>query len=138
MKGNVKAFDAPFFAMTPAEAAMLDPQQRMLLECAYTALENSGYTMQDVTGSQTGVYAGAFLWDFGHMQWKDVDLPMTYLATGSIPSTLAGRVSWFYNLRGPAFSVDTACSSSMAALHQAVSGLKSRDCDMVRINENLM
>lgn len=131
MQANVKAFDAPFFAMTPAEAANLDPQQRMLLECVYTAMENAGYTMSDMQGSPTGVYAGAFMWDYRDLLIKDVDTPMTYTACGTIASTLAGRVSWFYDLRGPALSVDTACSSSMVALHQAVIGLKTRDCDIV-------
>ncbi|KAK1468240.1 mycocerosic acid synthase [Colletotrichum melonis] len=130
MQANVKAFDAPFFAMTPAEAANLDPQQRMLLECVYTAMENAGYTMSDMQGSPTGVYAGAFMWDYRDLLIKDVDTPMTYTACGTIASTLAGRVSWFYDLRGPALSVDTACSSSMVALHQAVIGLKSRDCNI--------
>ncbi|KAF4814699.1 Reducing polyketide synthase FUB1 [Colletotrichum siamense] len=130
MQANVKAFDAPFFAMTPAEAASLDPQQRMLLECVYTAMENAGYTMRDMAGSPTGVYAGAFMWDYRDLMIKDTDTPMTYTACGTIASTLAGRCSWFYDLRGPALSVDTACSSSMVALHQAVIGLKSRDCNI--------
>ncbi|KAK2042138.1 polyketide synthase [Colletotrichum somersetense] len=130
LKANVKAFDAPFFAMTPAEAANLDPQQRMLLECVYTAMENAGYTMADMHNSLTGMYVGSFMWDFRDLLIKDVDVPMTYTACGTIASTLAGRVSWFYGLRGPALSVDTACSSSMVALHQAVVGLKSRDCNI--------
>ncbi|KAK2003329.1 mycocerosic acid synthase [Colletotrichum falcatum] len=116
--------------MTPAEAANLDPQQRMLLECVYTAMENAGYTMADMHNSLTGMYVGSSMWDFRDLLIKDVDVPMTYTACGTIASTLAGRVSWFYGLRGPALSVDTACSSSMVALHQAVVGLKSRDCNI--------
>lgn len=131
MQGNIKAFDAPFFGITPAEAAILDPQQRLLLECSYTALENAGYTMGDMQGSNTGVYAGSFVFDYRDLIIKDTDVSYTYTGTGTIPSTLAGRVSWFYDFRGPAFTVDTACSSSMVALHQAVIGLKSRDCDIV-------
>jgi acyl transferase domain-containing protein len=131
MNVNVKAFDAPFFSMTPAEAACLDPQQRMLLECVYTAMENAGYTMADMKGTSTGVYTGAFMWDYRHILIKDVDSPMTYTATGTIASTLAGRISWFYDFRGPAFTVDTACSSSMVAIHQAVVGLRSGGCNMV-------
>ncbi len=109
----------------------MDPQQRMLLECVYTALENSGLSMNAVQGSQTGVYVGAFIWDYRDVLIKDVDAPMMYTGSGTIASTLAGRVSWFYDLQGPAMSIDTACSSSMVALHQAVIGLKSGDCDMV-------
>lgn len=127
----MKAFDAPFFSITPAEAASLDPQQRMLLECVYTALENSGLSMDAVQGSQTGVYAGAFIWDYRDVLIKDVDAPMMYTGSGTIASTLAGRVSWFYDFQGPAMSIDTACSSSMVALHQAIVGLKAGDCDMV-------
>lgn len=131
MQGNIKAFDAPFFGMTPAEASALDPQQRLLLECAYTAMENAGYTMGDMQGSNTGVYTGSFTFDYSDITIKDMDVPLTYSGTGTVPSTLAGRVSWFYDLRGPALTVDTACSSSMVALHQAILGLKSRDCNIV-------
>ncbi|KAI8628041.1 polyketide synthase [Xylariaceae sp. FL1651] len=130
IQANVRAFDAPFFSITPAEAASLDPQQRMLLECVYTALENSGLTMDAVRGSQTGVYVGAFIWDYRDVLIKDVDAPMMYTGSGTIASTLAGRVSWFYDFQGPAMSIDTACSSSMVALHQAIVGLKAGDCDM--------
>jgi acyl transferase domain-containing protein len=109
----------------------MDPQQRLLLECVYTALENSGLTMDAVSGTQTGTYVGAFIWDYRDVLIKDIDAPMMYTGSGTIASTLAGRVNWFYDLQGPAMSLDTACSSSMVALHQAVIGLKSGDCDMV-------
>ncbi|TGJ80361.1 hypothetical protein E0Z10_g8409 [Xylaria hypoxylon] len=130
IQGNVREFDAPFFSVTPAEASSMDPQQRMLLECVYTAFENAGLTMDAVKGSQTGVYSGAFIWDYRDVLIKDVDVPMMYTGSGTIASTLAGRVSWFYDLQGPALSIDTACSSSMVALHQAIVGLKAGDCDM--------
>ncbi|KAF7560277.1 hypothetical protein G7046_g3869 [Stylonectria norvegica] len=130
INANVKAFDAPFFSITPAEAASMDPQQRMLLECVYTALENSGLPMHAVQGSQTGCYVGAFIWDYRDVLIKDVEAPMMYTGSGTIASTLAGRVNWFYDFQGPAMSIDTACSSSMVALHQAIVGLKAGDCDM--------
>jgi acyl transferase domain-containing protein len=132
MEGNIKAFDAPFFGITPAEAANLDPQQRLLLECSYTAMENAGYTMGDMEGSNTGVYTGSFVFNYRDIVMKEMDIAWTYSGTGVVPSTLAGRVSWFYDFRGPAFTVDTACSSSMVALHQAVMGLKARECNVVR------
>ncbi|KAI1425063.1 polyketide synthase [Xylaria sp. FL1777] len=130
IQGNVRAFDAPFFSITPAEAASMDPQQRMLLECVYTALENAGLTMDAVKGSLTGTFAGSFIWDYRDVLMKDVDAPMMYTGSGTIASTLAGRVNWFYDFQGPALSCDTACSSSMVALHQAIVSLKARDCDM--------
>jgi acyl transferase domain-containing protein len=113
----------------------MDPQQRMLLECVYTALENSGLTMDEVQGSQTGMFVGAFIWDYRDVSIKDVDVPMMYTGSGTIASLLAGRVSWFYDLRGPAMSIDTACSSSMVAFHQAVIALKAGDCNMVYFNQ---
>ncbi|KAI1756989.1 polyketide synthase [Xylaria castorea] len=130
INANVKAFDAPFFSITPAEAACLDPQQRLLLECAYTAFESAGITIDQLHGSLTGVFVGSFIWDYRDIMMKDLETPMLYTGSGSIASTLAGRVSYFYNLKGPALLVDTACSSSMVSLHQAIVSLKQGDCDM--------
>lgn len=109
----------------------MDPQQRMLLECVYTAMENAGMTMDTAAGQQIGTYCGSFIYDYRDVLMKDIDVPMMYTGSGTIASTLAGRVNWFYDFRGPALSCDTACSSSMVAFHQAVVGLKARDCDMV-------
>jgi acyl transferase domain-containing protein len=133
MKANIKAFDAPFFSITPTEAASMDPQQRMLIECVYTACENAGITMDRMQGSNTGTYCGTFVWDYRDILRKDMDVPSMYSSTGTIPSTLAGRCNWFYNFKGPSMNVDTACSSSMVALHQAINGLKMKDCDVVRL-----
>ncbi|KAI1745051.1 polyketide synthase [Xylaria scruposa] len=83
IQANVRAFDAPFFSITPAEAASMDPQQRMLLECVYTAFENSGLTIDAIKGSQTGVYVGAFIWDYRDVLIKDVDVPMMAIAAGT-------------------------------------------------------
>ncbi|KAI0487101.1 polyketide synthase [Xylaria cf. heliscus] len=130
INANVKSFDAPFFSITPAEAACLDPQQRLLLECAYTAFESAGITIDQLQGSLTGVFVGSFIWDYRDIMMKDLETPMLYTGSGSIASTLAGRVSYFYNLKGPALLVDTACSSSMVSLHQAIVSLKQGDCDM--------
>ncbi|KAI3319763.1 polyketide synthase [Xylariaceae sp. AK1471] len=130
INANVKAFDAPFFSITPTEAACMDPQQRLLLECAYTAFESAGITIDQLHGSLTGVFVGSFIWDYRDIMMKDLETPMLYTGSGSIASTLAGRVSYFYNLKGPALLVDTACSSSMVSLHQAIVSLKQGDCDM--------
>lgn len=109
----------------------MDPQQRLLLECAYTAFESAGITIDQLHGSPTGVFVGSFIWDYRDIMMKDLETPMLYTGSGSIASTLAGRVSYFYNLKGPALLVDTACSSSMVSLHQAIVSLKQGDCDMV-------
>lgn len=87
--------------------------------------------MEATQGSLIGTFVGAFIWDYRDVLIKDVDAPMMYTGSGTIASTLAGRVNWFYDFHGPAFSVDTACSSSMVALHQAIVALKAGDCNTV-------
>ncbi|KAI1502944.1 hypothetical protein F5X99DRAFT_137710 [Biscogniauxia marginata] len=118
------AFDASFFNITPTEAKALDPQQRLQLENAYEALENAGITLDDVSGSSTGVFIGTSNHDYEHMLLKDPDSVPLYHAVGVSASIMANRISHFFNLRGPSVTVDTACSSSLVALHQACQSLR--------------
>ncbi|KAI5922046.1 hypothetical protein F4810DRAFT_303598 [Camillea tinctor] len=117
-------FDAAFFNITPTEAKALDPQQRIQLESAYEALENAGITLEEISGSSTGVYIGTSNHDYEHMLWKDPDSLPLYHAVGVSASIMANRISYFFNLRGPSVTVDTACSSSLVALHQACQSLR--------------
>ncbi|KAH9896185.1 beta-ketoacyl synthase domain-containing protein [Xylariomycetidae sp. FL2044] len=131
LKGSVAAFDAPFFSITPAEAANMDPQQRGILQCVYRALENSGITLEAASGSNTGVYVGCFSSDYRDVNVvKDVDAPLRYAGTGTIVSMLSNRVSWFYDFQGPSLTIDTACSSSLVAAHQACVALRAGDVSM--------
>jgi acyl transferase domain-containing protein len=125
---DLARFDAPFFGFTKAEAASLDPEQRLLLECAYETLEDAGMTLESFSGSETGVYVGTFLSDWGEITRRDPDAMPLYQPTGSGHSMLAGRLSYFYNLKGPSMTVDTACSASFVALHNACSALRNGDC----------
>ncbi|RDA87207.1 hypothetical protein CP532_2547, partial [Ophiocordyceps camponoti-leonardi (nom. inval.)] len=128
---DVHAFDAPFFNMFPAEAAILDPQQRLALEVAYHALEDGGAPMEKVAASKTSCFVGGFMYDHMCMQ-SDAsvrDLAGPHVAVGMTVAALANRVSHYLDLRGPSVSVDTACSSSMVALHLACQSIWSGEAD---------
>ncbi|KAF4120336.1 hypothetical protein GMORB2_3137 [Geosmithia morbida] len=125
---DLARFDAPFFGLTKAEAASLDPERRLPLECAYETLENAGTKLKDTLGSEMGVYVGIFMSDWGKMTRRDPDALTIYQLTGSGHSMLAGRMLYSYNLRGPSMTVNTACSASFVALHSACSALHSGGC----------
>ncbi|WP_111977551.1 type I polyketide synthase [Algibacillus agarilyticus] len=131
---NVDAFDAEFFGISPYEAERIDPQQRILLEVAWHALEDAGIPPNELRSSRTGVFVGITQMDYGVMQLggqlNDID---GYTGTGNGFCFAAGRLSYLLGLHGPAFSVDTACSSSMVALHQASQALRNGECDVALV-----
>ncbi|MCJ1389859.1 hypothetical protein MMC18_002716 [Xylographa bjoerkii] len=126
-------FDAPFFSITPTEAAAIDPQHRLLLETAYRAFENAGISLEKASGSKTSVYTGCFADDYRLGVVKDPDLLPTYGATGVAVTMLAARLSWFFNLSGPCVNLDSACSSSMMAFDLACQGLRNKDSNMALV-----
>ena len=129
---DVRGFDAPLFRVSPREAASMDPQQRILLEVTWEALERAGMNPRSLDGSSTSVHIGATTHDYTQLLLANADLtPLdTYYATGNAPNALAGRLSYFLGLRGPALAIDTACSSSLVALHLACQGLRTRESDL--------
>ena len=136
---NIKAFDAEFFGLSPAEAKSVDPQQRIQLESAYEALENAGITLESVRGTNTAVYTAIFSRDYDRMQYKDTSDMAKYHVTGVGDAILSNRVSYVFDLRGPSMTLDTGCSGSMVALHQACQGLRLRESDMALVSGvNLM
>ncbi|KAF7180591.1 hypothetical protein CNMCM7691_009882 [Aspergillus felis] len=139
LEEDVRAFDAPFFNISPAEAAALDPQQRLLLETVYDALDAGGHRLEVLQGSPTGVYCGFLRTDYSQIQFADPDSIPPYTVTGNSPAIMANRISYFFNWIGPSFSVDTGCSSSLLAVHLAVEGLRKGDCAMaVAVGSNLI
>ncbi|MBL3671527.1 hypothetical protein JL475_37750, partial [Streptomyces sp. M2CJ-2] len=112
-------YDAAFFGNSPREARDMDPQERLLLECSWEALERAGIVPDTLAGSPTGVYAGVMYHDYG-----------TGTSGGSLVS---GRVAYTLGLEGPAVTVDTACSSSLVALHLAVRSLQRGESSLALV-----
>lgn len=129
---NVDLFDAGFFGISPREAESLDPQQRLLLEVSFNALQDAGYNLPGLQNSNTGVFVGLSHSDYtqAHIHSGQPDSIDAYSLTGTINSTAAGRLSYFFNLAGPALIIDTACSSSLVSVHYASKSLQTGDCDM--------
>src|SRR5215475_7406371 len=112
----VEEFDAPFFGISPREALEMDPQQRLILEAVWEALERAGIRPEGLRESRTGVYLGSMGSDYGT---RSLEATTMWTTTGMLSSVLAGRVSYVLGLEGPSMTVDTACSSSLSALHLA-------------------
>lgn len=129
---GAELFDAPFFGFSPREAAIIDPQQRVFLECAWEALERAGVDPETFDG-RIGVYAGSTFSTYlvvnllSHLPSPDESWRMV-LANDK--DTLATRVSYKLDLRGPSLSVGTACSTSLVAVHMARQALLDYECDM--------
>lgn len=126
---QVDHFDAEFFGISPREAASMDPQQRLMLQVSWEALEDAGHAGPELAGSRTGVYLGVSNNDYGRALFAHPELIDAYFSTGNAYSVVAGRLSYFLGLQGPAVVVDTACSSSLVALHQACQALRAGECD---------
>lgn len=120
-----RRFDAQFFGISPAEAKVMDPQMRLLLETVYEAIESAGQTIHSLAGSDTAVYTGVMTGDYEHSMARDQDSMGTYHVTGTARSLLANRLSYFFDWRGPSVTLDTACSSSLFAVHHGVQQLRS-------------
>jgi zearalenone synthase (highly reducing iterative type I polyketide synthase) len=130
LKDDISKFDANFFGLPKIEAEAIDPQHRIMIEVAYEALERAGLPLEKIAGTKTSVYMGHFTSDYKDMLHRDPDSAPMYGASGATSTSLAGRISWLWDLRGPCFTLDTACSSSLVALHQACLSLRSGESDM--------
>lgn len=133
MVSDIETFDARFFGYTPAEATLLDPQQRLFLECCWDALEGSGHIVPD-EDKLVGVFGGAALSSYlvlhlaPHAALHPID-PLL-LNLGNAESFLTTRVSYKLDLRGPSHSVSSACSTSLVAVHLACQSLLNHECDV--------
>lgn len=123
------AFDAGFFRISPREAMSMDPQQRVLLEVAWHALEDAGLAADRLSGTATGVYIGLCNNDYAQIASACGGID-AWSGTGGAPSVAAGRIAFALGLEGPAMVIDTACSSSMVSLHLAAQALIGGECDL--------
>ncbi|HEX6101024.1 MAG TPA: SDR family NAD(P)-dependent oxidoreductase [Thermoanaerobaculia bacterium] len=136
---RIDEFDAPFFRTSPKEANLMDPQQRLLLELSWRAIEDAGHRPSELSGRQIGVFAGVCHYDYREVLVHTAEPVDAYVGTGSAPSLLANRLSYFYDFKGPSLTVDTACSSSLFALHHAVTAIRRGDCEQALVGAaNLM
>ncbi|MEU7139404.1 polyketide synthase Pks13 [Nocardia sp. NPDC046473] len=135
----VKGFDAEFFAMSPIEVERVDPQQRLMMELTWEALEHARIPASELKGQPVGMFIGSSTSDFmliaalglGADQGPNVPASaQAYGISGSSNGIIANRVSYFYDFRGPSVTVDTACSSTLVAVHQAVRALREGDADV--------
>ncbi len=131
---DIDKFDYEFFNLSPNEARLMDPNQRVFLETAWSVIEDAGYGSSRIKGSKTGVYIGHssdMKYEY-HMYvnaadpgiYRDISVP------GNVKSIIASRISYILDLKGPSVAVDTACSSALTAVHLACKGIINGDCDM--------
>lgn len=123
---GIDEFDSLFFHISPIEAELMDPQQRLVLQEVYHALEDATITVDDIKGSDTGVYIGVSSSDYATLLKQQTDqVGVAQFATGSAHSVLANRISYIFDLHGPSEPIDTACSSSLIAIHRAAEHIKN-------------
>ena len=130
---DLDRFDAAFFRIAPVEAELLDPQQRMLLETSWHALEDAGIDPARLRGSRTGVFIGISTADYRELAAAGDTADSFYVTTGTSASTAIGRVAFTLGLHGPVMALDTACSSSLVAVHQAAQALRQDDTGLVLV-----
>lgn len=125
---GIDQFDPGFFGITQLEADRMDPQQRMLLEVAWEALEDAAVRPSTLRGTDVGVFVGISTNEYSRRQSASPDLVDVFFGTGNALSIAANRISYALDLHGPSIAVDTACSSSLVAVHLACASLRRGEC----------
>nr|AMK48247.1 6-methylsalicylic acid synthase [Streptomyces gandocaensis] len=125
---DIAGFDAEFFGITPREAELMDPQQRIVLEVSWEALEHAGIPPHTLAGSDTGVFIGVGSDDYGRRMLEDLPGIEAWTGIGAAFCAVANRVSYTLDLRGSSLAVDTACSASLVSVHLAVQALRAGEC----------
>ncbi|HEY0733621.1 MAG TPA: polyketide synthase, partial [Herpetosiphonaceae bacterium] len=130
---NIESFDAAFFCFSPLEAESTDPQQRVFLECAWEAIEDAGYNL-DTYDEPLGVFAGSrtntYVFNIVSNPQLFKSLGVFQVSIGNDLASLATRISYKLNLKGPSYAVHTACSTSLVAVHLARQSLLLDECRM--------
>ncbi len=126
---DVYAFDPAVFSLSQREAMQMDPQQRILLNVVWRALEDANLPIDGFEGQRVGVYVGASSLEHGNLTLEDPASGGPYFMTGNTLSIVSNRISHIFGLRGPSMTIDTACSSSLVALDQAITALEGGEID---------
>lgn len=127
---NISKFDAKFFKISPREAELMDPRQRLLLEATWNLIEKSGYTIEKLRGKKIGVFIGATGDEYYNL-CRNTDIPISELSLiGTSKTILANRISYYFDWHGPSEVIDTACSSSLVAIHKAKLAIMNNECEM--------
>ncbi|HIJ54486.1 MAG TPA: SDR family NAD(P)-dependent oxidoreductase, partial [Deltaproteobacteria bacterium] len=127
---DVDRFDPLFFGISPKEAELMDPQQRLFLETVWKTIEDAGYRAADVAGTDTGLFVGVAANDYAELLGRCASEIEAHTSTGMSHSMLPNRISYLLDLHGPSEPIDTACSSSLVAIHRAVEAIRSGTCEM--------
>ncbi|ABQ27262.1 SDR family NAD(P)-dependent oxidoreductase [Geotalea uraniireducens] len=133
---GVDLFDPLFFNISPREAQIIDPQERLFLECVYETMEDAGYTKENLSVNgkggargNVGVYVGV-MYDEYQLYGAQEQIQGRPISCWGVSSSIANRVSYFCNFQGPSIAVDTMCSSSLTAIHFACQGIRRGECEV--------
>jgi len=135
LQEKIQEFDPLFFGISPREAESLDPQERLLLEVTYEAIEDAGVKMEEIKCSKTGVFVGGFTFD-NYILQASIDnrkLINSHTSTGVTMTMLSNKISYAFDLKGPSVTMDTACSSSLVATHFACQSIWNNESKMALV-----
>ncbi|SFB07617.1 SDR family NAD(P)-dependent oxidoreductase [Clostridium frigidicarnis] len=128
---EIDKFDYKFFKLSPKEASVIDPNQRLFLETSYSVIEDAGYGGKKIRGTKTGVFVGAMCDpEYKRMiaEAEPESLPIS--VPGNLPAIIASRISYILDLKGPSMVVNTTCSSSLVAVHMACDSIRKGECEI--------
>lgn len=126
---DIEKFDPEFFNITPLEATYMSPEQRMLLQNTWHALENANISMSQLSSFKTGVFIGASPSNYQQIISEQATIN-AYYSSGSTTSTASGRIAYVFDCQGPCLTIDTACSASLHAVHQGCQSIQQNECDI--------
>lgn len=130
---EIDQFDLRFFKLSQREADAMDPQQRILLEEAWSCLEDAGICPSKIAGSNIGVYIAGCQYDYRDLLERNQETIVAHSTLGIANSLLANRISYFYDFKGPSVSLDTACAGTLTSVHYGVEALQNNECEMALV-----
>lgn len=127
---DIDKFDIKFFKISPKEANLMDPQQRLFIQAVWKTIEDAGYRAGQLRGKRIGVFVGVSGFDYSELLQNQNSPVDSYTSTGNSHAMIANKISYLFDFHGPSEAIDTACSSSLAVMHRAVKAVREKECDM--------